>query len=154
MFFIAAAGILGGSVFLLVGSGAFVSAQVDRNLASQLVAQGQLIAHRVAKCAADYPQGDNGTGSFRAYPAGEGVLVSALECPGNHQNLWSGVDGVYLPAKPPDFSDWRYSKSGPVRIEITSQRPAAHVGVLQNVAGRLGGAASVNAGTLTIKIIE
>lgn len=149
-----AAGVLGGIVFLISGSGIQSSGQVDRNLVAQLVAQGQLIAHRIAKCAADYPQGNNGSGSYLPYPLGSGVAVSTLVCPGNGQNLWSGVDGVYLPPRPTGFADWTYSKFGPVSIEITSLTPALHGQVLSTAASRLGGAARVNAGTLTLKIIE
>lgn len=125
--------------------------------ATQLVAQAQFIAQRIAKCATDYPTGDNGTALHKAYPLDANsspLAVTALVCPGSAQNLWSGVDGVYPPGAISDFSGWNYSLGSPVTISITSTRAGAYSGAISDAASRLGAAALASADTLTLKVIE
>ena len=148
------AGLIAALAFLLAGLGPNVSAQVSNQKSVQLQAQAQLIVHRIGKCAADYPAGDNGSGVHKPYPAGAGGAVSDLICPGSGQNLWSGNDGVYLPSPPAGFSGWTYSNALPAVIEISSVQPGAQSAVLATAATRLGSVASATADTLTIKVIE
>jgi hypothetical protein len=95
--------------FLLIGIGPNVQGPMNAQKTVQLVAQAQLILHRITKSATDYPNGDNGTILHKAYPvdAKPGALaVASLVCTGNNQNLWSGVDGVYPPAPIAGFEAW------------------------------------------------
>lgn len=144
----------GGLVFTLIGTGPNVQGQTSAQKTAQLIAQAQLIVHRIVKCATDYPGGDNGTAFHKAYPAGSPTLVKDLICPGNSQNLWSGSDGVYLPASPTGFGDWNYTNAATVSISITSSQPAAYASSIATAATRIGAAASATADTLTVKIIE
>ena len=150
-------GITAGLVYLLIVPGPNVSATLARQKTSQLVAQAEFIAQRIAKCATDYPAGDNGMALHKAYPvdANPGsVAIATLVCPGNGQNLWSGVDGVYLPAPIADFSGWTYVAGSPVSIAISSSQPGAYSGAIADAAARLGSAALASADTLTLKVIE
>jgi len=157
-----AAALLAGLSFILVGAGPSVQGQVSAQKAAQLVAQAQLITHRLSKCATDYPGGDNGTPLHRAYPrdANPGPLAAAaLVCPGSNQNLWSGVDGVYAPAAIAGFEAWTYSNGNPAVITITTLQPDAYAAAVAAAAQRLGGAAAattinVAGDTLTVKVIE
>lgn len=149
------AAVAGGLVFVLVGAGPNVQGQMNAQKSAQLVAQAQLIVHRIVKCASDYPEGDNGTGLHKAYPAGSAVLVASLTCPGNsNQNLWSGADGVYPPGSPIGFGDWTYTNATPAVVSITTGQPTAYASSIAAAAARIGPAASATADTLTVKIIE
>jgi type II secretory pathway pseudopilin PulG len=149
--------ILGGLVFVVIGSGPNVAGQMNAQKTAQLVAQAQLIVHRIVKCATDYPTGNNGTASHKAYPldANPGARgIETLTCPGNSQNLWSGVDGVYPPVQPGGFDGWTYTKTTPVTIAITSSQAATYSPSIAAAAARIGLAASATADTLTVKVIE
>lgn len=147
--------LLAGTTFVLIGNGPNVQGQMNAQKTAELVAQSQLIVHRIVKCATDYPNGDNGTGLHKAYPAGSSITVAALTCPGNgNQNLWSGADGIYLPAPITGFGAWTYTNASPASIAITSAQPATHSSSLASTATRIGPAASATANTLTVKVIE
>jgi len=149
--------VVGGLVFTFIGTGPNVAGQMGAQRAAQLVAQAQLIVHRITKCAADYPNGDNGTALHKAYPsdANPGPLaVASLICPGNNQNLWSGSDGVYPPTAPTSFGAWSYTNAVPAIITITTTQPAAYSVSIAAAAARIGLAASATADTLTVKIVE
>jgi len=151
-----------GLAFVLIGSGSSVQGQLAAQRAAQLVAQAQLITHRITKCATDYPSGDNGSGLHKAYPldANPGALaVDQLLCPGNSQNLWSGTDGVYAPAPLPGFSSWSYTNGPHAFISIQTLQPDSYCAAIVTAAGRLGIAATIDStsssnDTLTIKVIE
>jgi type II secretory pathway pseudopilin PulG len=155
-----AAVLLAGLSFALIGSGSSVSGQLSTQRASQLVAQAQFIVHRITKCAADYPNGDNGMAIHKAYPAdtttspalGPPLPIKYLVCPGNNQNLWSGVDGVYAPAPLAQFGEWTYTNANPAIVSITGTAPNS--AALERAATQIGPAASATADTLTVKVIE
>lgn len=141
-------------VLAVLGSGTNVIARLDQNKLAQLIAQSQLIATRISKCALDYPAGNNGTGNHVTYPGGLDVKVKALICPGSNLNLWSGVDGVYLPPPPDAFGAWTYTNATPLTIQISSTQPGKQAAVISAAAAKIGPAASATADTLTVKIIE
>ncbi len=146
-----------GLVYLLIGVGPNVAGMMSSQKTTQLVAQAQFIVHRIAKCATDYPNGNNGQATHSAYPLDGNpgaISASLLVCPGNAQNLWSGVDGVYFPVPISDFAGWTYTNSSPVTISITSNQPAAYAGALADAVTRLGPVASSTDSTLTVKVIE
>jgi hypothetical protein len=152
-----ATALLAGLAFILIGSGPNVQGQMNAQKTAQLVAQAQLIVHRISKCATDYPNGDNLMGLHKAYPADANpgsLAVSSLVCPGNQQNLWSGVDGVYPPAPITDFGAWTYTNASPAIIAITTPQPSAYAPSILSAAGKIGPAASATADTLTVKVIE
>ena len=159
---IVAAILLAGLAFALIGSGPSVSGQLNTQRSAQLVAQAQLIVHRITKCAADYPNGDNGMALHKAYPAdtsiapdlGPPLPIKNLLCPGNNQNLWSGVDGVYAPAALAQFGDWTYTNASPATISITTTEPSGFSAALDRAATQIGPAASATADTLTVKVIQ
>lgn len=161
LLFVAVA-MLAGLAFALTGRGPGVQGQLNAQKTAELVAQAQLTLHRITKCATDHPGGDNGTAWHKAYPrdAQPGSLAAtALVCPGNGQNLWSGVDGVYAPAPIAGFAPWVYSNGSTALISITTPQPAAHAEAIAAAAQRLGPAATVTttltAGdTLSVKVIE
>jgi type II secretory pathway pseudopilin PulG len=143
--------------FLLIGLGPNVAGMMSSQKTTQLVAQAQFIAHRIAKCATDYPSGNNGLATHSAYPLDGNpgaISVSLLVCPGNLQNLWSGTDGVYFPVPITDFAGWTYSNSSPVTISISSNQPGAFTTAIADAASRLGVVATAGASTLTVKVIE
>ena len=153
--------LVAGLAFLLIGTGPNVQGQMNAQKTAQLVAQAQLILHRITKCSTDYPDGDNGTTYHKAYPkdANPGVLaVTSLVCPGNNQNLWSGIDGVYAPAPIEGFGAWTYTNASPAIIAITASQPAAYSSAIDSAATKIGltppGPASATADTLTVKVIE
>lgn len=151
------AAVAAGVVFLVASPGANVAGLMSRQKTSQLVAQAEFIAQRIAKCATDYPAGNNGMALHKAYPADANpgsVAVSTLVCPGNGQNLWSGVDGVYQPAPIADFSAWTYQAGSPVSIAITANVSGAYTSAIADAAARLGSAAVATSDTLTLKVIE
>lgn len=143
--------LVAGLAFVLIGSGPNVQGQMNAQRTSQLVAQAQLIVQRIVKCATDYSE-FNTTAS--GYPAGSGVPVANLLCPANSQNLWSGVDGVYLPSAPASFGAWQYTNDGRISIAITSSLPAEHAFSISAAASKIGPAATATANSLTIKILE
>lgn len=155
-------GLAAGLAFVLIGSGPNVQGQLAAQRAAQLVAQAQLISHRITKCATDYPSGDNGTSLHKAYPAdtNPGALaVDLLTCPGNSQNLWSGADGVYAPAPATGFGAWTYTNANPAVISIQTLQPDTYVAAIATAASRLGsvatiGTTTVAGDTLRIKVIE
>lgn len=154
--------LMAGLSFILSGMGPSVQGQLNAQKAAQLVAQAQLIVHRLSKCATDHPEGDNGTALHKAYPidAHPGPLAAAaLVCPGNQRSLWSGVDGVYAPGPIAGFEPWTYSHGSPVVISITSAQPAADAAAVATAAQRLGLAAAATTthapgDTLTVRVIE
>jgi type II secretory pathway pseudopilin PulG len=151
--------LVAGLAFVLIGTGPNIQSQLSAQSTAQLVAQAQLILHRISKCATDYPNGNNGSGLHPAYPldANPGSLaVSALVCPGSGQNLWSGVDSVYAPAPISGFAAWTYTNASPAVIAIQTPQPGSYAAAITSTAAKIGAAASTNiAGdTLTIKVIE
>ncbi len=156
------AALMAGLVFVLIGTGPNIQGQLSAQSTAQLVAQGQLILHRITKCATDYPNGDNGTALHKAYPMDThpgALAITSLVCPGSSQNLWSGVDGVYPPAPITGFAAWTYTNASPAVISIQTLQPASYAAAITAAATRMGAAASstttVSAGdTLTIKVIE
>ena len=158
------AALMAGLAFVLMGSGPNVQGHLNAQKTAQLVAQAQLIVHRIAKCATDYPAGDNGTPYHKAYPkdANPGPLaVNSLVCPGNsNQNLWSGVDGVYPPTPIADFGVWMYSNVNPAAISITTSRPDPYAESITQAVSKIGVAtassttATIVGDTLTVKVIE
>lgn len=144
------------SVFVVFGSGTNAVTRIEQYKTAVLLAQSQLIATRVSKCAADYPAGDNQTGFHVSYPAGSHVAVATLVCPGSLQNLWRGVDGVYLPRAPEGFNDWRYSNdSNSVRIEILAKHATDYARLIAAAAAKIGPSADTfTSDTLTVKIVE
>lgn len=156
-FLLAAVVLLGSLIFVFIGSGPNVQGQLNTQRSAELIAQAQLIAHRLTQCASDYPQGDNGTTFHKAYPpdANPGArAVADLICPGSNQNLWSGVDGVYLPQAPSGFNAWQYTNTATASISITSTAANTYASAIANAASKIGNAASATANTLTVKIIE
>lgn len=157
-----AAALAAGLSLVFIGAGPGTQGPLGMQKVAQLVAQAQLITHRLSKCATDYPAGDNGTPLHKAYPrdANPGPLAAtSLVCPGSNQNLWSGVDGVYAPAAITGFEPWTYSNGSPAVITITTLQPEAYAAAVAVAAQRLGGAAAatttnVAGDTLTVKVIE
>jgi type II secretory pathway pseudopilin PulG len=154
--------LLASLAFVLIGSGPNVQGQLVAQKTVQLVAQAQLLTHRITKCATDYPNGDNGTGLHKAYPldANPGALaVTSLICPGSNQNLWSGVDGVYAPAPVAGFAPWTYTNASPAVISIQTTLADTYSAAISAAVARLGPVAastttSVAGDTLTVKVIE
>lgn len=151
--------LVAGLAFLLIGTGPNVQGPMNVQKTAQLVAQAQLILHRITKCATDYPDGNNGTGLHKAYPAGSSKWVADLTCPNNSDpslwlHLWSGVDGVYPPAAIAGFGAWAYTNASPAIIFITATQPAAYSSALDSAATKIGPAASATADTLTVRVIE
>lgn len=149
--------LVAGLAWVLMGSGPNVQGQSNRQKTAQLVAQAQLVMHRISKCAADHPGGDNGSGLHKAYPADAQpgpLAVTALVCPGSGQNLWSGVDGVYGPGPIAQFGAWTYTNASPAVITITASQPGAHTAAITAAAAQIGPAASATADTLSVKVIE
>lgn len=154
---IVAAAMLAGLTFALIGSGPSLQGQLNTQRATQLVAQAQLIVHRITKCAVDYPNGNNGMAVHKAYPADTNpgpLAIKDLVCPGSNQNLWSGVDGVYAPAPLAQLGDWTYTNASPAIISITATDPNDLAAALDRAATQIGPAASATADTLTVKVIE
>lgn len=146
--------LVAGLAFVLIGSGPNVPGQMNSQRTSQLVAQAQLIMQRIVKCATDYSEFNTAS---PGYPAGSGVPVANLMCPANSQNLWSGVNGVYLPTAPTGFGAWQYTNDsgiGRISIVITSSQPVEHTFSISAAASRIGPAATATANSLTIKILE
>jgi len=158
-----AATLLAGLAFVFIGGGHNVQGQLNAQKTAQLVAQAQLIVHRITKCATDYPAGDNGTAFHKPYPkdTNPGALaVSALICPGNNQSLWSGVDGVYAPTPIADFGVWTYTNANPAVIAITTDKPDPFNAAIAQAVSKIGAAVAsvttvnVASDTLTVKVIE
>ncbi len=150
----------GGMAYLLVTSGSNVQAHRNTQVTAQLVAQAQLIAHRVTKCATDYPENNDGSSIHAAYPAGNATPVTSLICPTPNMNLWSGVDGVFPPTPIDGFGAWTYTKAAnpgeETYIEITSSQPSVHAAALSASAAKMGVAASVQTKSVvgdTLKLV-
>lgn len=139
--------------------------------ASDLVSQVQLIRSQIAKCAMNYPSGNNGSANHLAYPyygtaANTGVAatgaVSGLYCPGTGSgnntdatdaNLWSGTDGVFLPAAPGDFGAWQYANDATsVRLTIAATDARWNAAIDQAIAKIGSSSASRATNTLTVVI--
>jgi hypothetical protein len=136
------------------GSNMFNKATAINNTITQLVAQANLIRQKIVQCATEYPEGDNGTSYHKPYPSGSGVLVSTLTCPGapaGGNNLWSGIDGVFLPQTPTGFNSWVYTNDATsVRISIQTTNTAAYSTAMQQAAAKFTSSeASVSGNTLT-----
>jgi hypothetical protein len=156
------AALMAGLAFVLIGTGPNIQSQLSAQSTAQLVAQAQLIVHRISKCATDYPNGNNGSGLHRAYPPDTtpgALAVASLVCPGSGQNLWSGVDGVYAPSPIAGFAAWTYTNASPAVISIQTLQPATYAAAIASAANKIGVAASStttsSAGdTLTIKVLQ
>jgi hypothetical protein len=107
------------------------------NVAVTMTAQANMIRSQIMNCVNGDPAtgttGDNGTalnisfpytGSAAGVVTGGGVLgtVSSLYCPrtvsgaswivgASDANLWSGLNGVFLPVPPSGFSAWQFSNT-------------------------------------------
>lgn len=148
--------LLGGMTFI-ISLGPNIQGQMNTQRTSQLVAQAQLIMQRIVKCATDYSEFNSASTGYPVDANPGKLLVASLVCPANSQNLWSGVDGVYLPTAPTGFAAWQYtndSGSGQISIAITSSQPAEHTFSISAAASRIGPAATATANSLTIKILE
>ncbi|MEY4593362.1 MAG: hypothetical protein RIR18_2257 [Pseudomonadota bacterium] len=145
-----------GLAYFVVNAGLNVQGQMNNIRTNQLVAQAQFIAQRIAKCATDYPDGNNGTGFHIPYPAGSTTVnVPTLTCPKTTQNLWSGVDGVYLLQPPEGFGAWSYINDGTgVKISITANDPTAYATPISSAATRIGTQASSTSDTLSMFILQ
>lgn len=149
--------LVAGVAFVLIGSGPNVSGQMNAQRTSQLVAQAQLIMQRIVKCATDYSEFNTGSSAYPVDANPGELAVANLVCPRNNQNLWSGVDGVYLPSVPTGFAAWQYtndSVSGRISIAITTSQPAEHAFSISAAASKIGPAATATANSLTIKILK
>lgn len=165
-----AATLLAGLTFVLIGSGPNVQGQLTAQTSAQLVAQAQLIVHRISKCATDYPNGDNGTGFHKPYPKDANPIspntptplaVSALTCPGNNnQNLWSGTDGVYPPVPITGFGAWMYLNDSTATIFIVANQPSPNTSAIALAISKIGAATAsatqttVAGDTLTVEVIK
>ena len=165
-----AASMLAGLTFVLIGSGPNVQGQLTAQTSAQLVAQAQLIVHRITKCATDYPNGDNGTGFHKPYPKDDNPIspntptplaVSELTCSGNNnQNLWSGTDGVYPPVPITGFGTWMYLNDSTAKIYITTTKPDAYTSAIAQAVSKIGAATAsatqttVAGDTLTVEVIK
>jgi hypothetical protein len=143
----------GGMAYLLVATGPNVQNHRNTQTTTQLIAQAQLIAHRITKCATDYSEANNGSTVHKAYPLGTDAAVTSLTCPTvANPNLWSGVDGVFPPTPIDGFGAWKYTKAinlgDPTFIEITSSQPSAHSAAMSAAATKMGAAASVQTKTV------
>lgn len=132
--------------------------------ASALVAQANLIRNKILDCAAQ--GGYNNSNSFPAYPPGNGIEVKNLLCPSTltpgstttNQADWNpvftGRDGVFVPAAPSGFNNWTYTNAdGKVRIDIMARTPGTMSKAISSAASRFGTAAAdsgTNRFTLTI----
>lgn len=92
-------------------------------LRTDVLSQLQLVRGRIIRCVINFPGGDNGTGTFVQFPAGEDVQVSSLTCPGAPSGadaLWGGVRGAFLPLPPKNFDEWHYTLDATgVRVVLT-----------------------------------
>jgi len=103
------------ALIVIVTSGVtFMQQDLSRNQvifdSSKLIQSQISTIHTVlTNCALLYPMGDNGSGFHKSYPA-TGALASR-DCPGStfsNQNLWTGRDGMVLPAMKFGYSNWKY----------------------------------------------
>ncbi len=147
--------LVAGLAFVLIGSGPNVPGQMNAQRTSQLVAQAQLIMQRIVKCATDYSEFNTASTGYPVDASPGALAVANLVCPANSQNLWSGVDGVYLPTAPTGFGAWQYTNdtgTGQISIAITSTPPADYAISLSAAASKIGPAATASADTLTLII--
>lgn len=82
------------------------------NTSKKLQAQISTIHGALTTCALMYPSGDNGTAFHKAFPAGTGVPVLDLNCPGSphtNKNLWTGRNGQVPPLIPTGMTAWTYT---------------------------------------------
>ena len=148
-----------GLTFLLISPGTNVQGQTNSYKTTQLVAQAQLIVHRISKCAVDNSNSNNYTSIHIPYPLGASKPVAELTCPTpSAPNLWSGADGVYPPAPIDGFGAWFYTKAvaanAPTVIYIASTQPNAYTAAISAAAAKIGSAASAAADTLTVEVIK
>jgi hypothetical protein len=156
--------LLAGLVFAFFGGGPNIQGQLNAQKTAQLVAQAQLIVQRIAKCATDYPAGDNGTAYHLPYPKdanGSALAVSALRCPGNgDKNLWSGSDGVYAPTPITGFGAWTYQNTSPDPAKIVITSTDANTSVISQAVSKIGSATASASSTnvpgdsLTVEVIR
>lgn len=125
-----------------ISSNVNVSGPMLDKMVTELVSQGQLIRQRINQCVLEYPAGDNGTTFNISYPAGAvATSVYSLTCPGapaGSQDLWSGVDGVFLPKVPhTDFNEWQYVNDvNGIKITIQTTNATGRAVVLQRAANK------------------
>jgi hypothetical protein len=93
--------------------------------ASQITAQANLLRQKILECAAQSQ--DNATGVHKAYPIGSATAASALTCPvtgaavGTWANIFTGLDGVFLPPAPTGFGAWTYTNDATsVRLALAA----------------------------------
>lgn len=125
--------------------------------AQQIALQAQLIRAKIGRCVSDYPTGNNGTGNHAGYPYtanvagtplggtpdGTAEAVSKLYCvigaspAAADSNLWSGVDGVFLPPAPTGFNAWQYSNNGTdVRITLQTTSTSSYGAALAQAVSK------------------
>lgn len=153
---IMAAMIVASLSYLIGGNGLASTAITSNNKSAQIVAQANLILQQIYGCVSNYPTGNNGGSFHLAYPATPTAsLVSNLVCPGTSANLWTGVDGIYLPTMPGDFGAWTYTNDATsVRIATTTTNLTAWQGAMTNAAAKFGAQASISGSTLTITVTQ
>lgn len=140
--------------YFVSNNGVASNAINTNNKATQLSSQARLIMQMVYSCTSNYPTGNNGGTTHLPYPATPtGNLVSNLVCPGTSANLWTGVDGAYLPVIPTDFGAWQYvNDATSVRITTTTTNLTAWANAINQVVSQFGSQASLSGSTLTITI--
>jgi len=114
---------------------------------NQLVAQANLIRSKILDCSAR--AGNNGSTNHPSFPAATtAAAVSSLTCPASATLVFDGLDGVFLPVPPADFSAWAYTNtSGSVIIAISASSAANALKwnkALTQAAAALGSNASLS----------
>lgn len=97
-------------------------------LDATLTAQAHSIRQRISACTLSYPAGNNGGAAFKSYPAGAGLNIEALTCPGAPSaisSLWHGRDGRFAPRSPDGFT-WIYTNDASgVRLILSGSANSA-----------------------------
>lgn len=155
---IAAVALMGALMMAIAhGSMSNVSTVTAQSRQQTLRVQVDSLRSALVECAITWPAGDNG-GTNPPYPAGNGVLVAGLNCPGlpgSNQSLWTSSETRRAPLPPSGFGDWRYvNDANGVRITIDSTGAVDGPGVVTDLAAGMGpGEARVAAGVLTVCIV-
>lgn len=100
------------SVYLTTVSREPILQKQVAEIRADVLSQVHLVRGRIIRCVINFPGGNNGTGNFVQFPAGEDVLVSSLTCPGAPSGanaMWGGVRGAFLPLPPDNFEEWTYT---------------------------------------------
>lgn len=153
---------LAGLVAFQLSKTSRTNAQGDVNFQNRaaLLDQYHLIRSRILACGINFPYGDNGTTFRIRYPATPGSgLVRDLTCPGQDppNNLWTGLNGLILPAEPPALNPWRYENDATsmrLSIQARSASDTHLLGVMDQVVSTIGSAASRSGDVLTVVLMN